>query len=808
MPFAKFALIKRWLLRAGLIFVFLTGIFWGIAQFWMPSLIKKEILSYGQAIGYEIDYQDLKISPLRLRLEVSRLHLAKRNGEKLLELKDAIFDLKWSRLVAGEIGFDEITLNQPKLLLERRAVNGQSNNQKIAWNWQEFIEAIDKYNSSEDVGGPQNSPKISVDQFKVVDATLELSDASNQLKEALKPFSIELLEVANYDKNGVVNGVRGQYDLNLGALEILVPGVGKRISFNHVLMSGSLDNPEIDVLGVQLNLKLDGGSIQSHWDIHSKFKTIDGKVRVEHLPLQAFIPLIPANKDLLSQGGEMNAEVMIKVSAQGQLVSGELHLVDLSILEAGEKEPLLNAKNIDLNQFEYKSSPQSGRALLIDQVMVSEPSLRFDIDEKGFSNFRRLFSKDSAISASSDAAHKTLKNEVQTPFQFEVHTVKLREGNVHFSDFVMRPNFKVDIRRFNGTFLGIGNTPNQMASMEFDGVIAQTGSMRGKGQAAFNDPRRNNDLSMNFKNLPLTAFNPPVMTFAGYQIAAGRLSLNLNYRTKDGEITGNNQIIIKNVELGDEVPNFQGNKLPLGLAIALLEDSDNTIDVAIQIAGNVDAPDFSATGLVWQALSNVFANVTTAPFRVLASILGMSGDGGISAVPGEVAFLPEDQDRMEKYGDYLSNRPNATLDVVGTYDPILDKQELARAMADAAIFNDADIKLLPGEALDLPNLSDPKIASALKAAYAQYVGRIKLGQRLLTLPDNQARNEQLRSELIASMVITENDLHTLGVNRAKLAKDLLVKNHPSLDSRIQVVETKTVKAEKEGIPLEVDLRIK
>jgi len=212
--------------------------------------------------------------------------------------------------------------------------------------------------------------------------------------------------------------------------------------------------------------------------------------------------------------------------------------------------------------------------------------------------------------------------------------------------------------------------------------------------------------------------------------------------------------------------------------------------------------------LVWQALSNVFANVTTAPFRVLASILGMSGDGGISAVPGEVAFLPEDQDRMEKYGEYLSNRPNATLDVVGTYDPILDKQELARAMADAAIFNDADIKLLPGEALDLPNLSDPKIASALKAAYAQYVGRIKLGQRLLTLPDNQARNEQLRSELIASMVITENDLHTLGVNRAKLAKDLLVKNHPSLDSRIQVVETKTVKAEKEGIPLEVDLRIK
>jgi hypothetical protein len=256
------------------------------------------------------------------------------------------------------------------------------------------------------------------------------------------------------------------------------------------------------------------------------------------------------------------------------------------------------------------------------------------------------------------------------------------------------------------------------------------------------------------------------------------------------------------------VPDYQGKKLPLGLAIALLEDSDDTIDVTIRIAGNVDSPEFSASGLVWQAISNVLTNVATAPFRALGALLGMSGEDGINAVPGEAVFLPPDQVRLEKFSEYLIKRPNAELILIGTYDPLQDKQELARAKADAAILKEAGFKLSTNEPVPIPSLSDPRVQSGLNTAYAQYIGRIKLGQRLLMLPEGEARNEQLRNELIAGIEITAAELQELANNRAKLAIQIMIKNNPDLNERIKVGQVKTVEAGKEGIPLEVEARIK
>ena len=246
----------------------------------------------------------------------------------------------------------------------------------------------------------------------------------------------------------------------------------------------------------------------------------------------------------------------------------------------------------------------------------------------------------------------------------------------------------------------------------------------------------------------------------------------------------------------------------MGLAIALLEDSDDTIDVTIHIAGNVDSPEFSASGLVWQAISNVLTNVATAPFRALGSILGMGGDEGVNAVPGEALFLSTDQDRLEKFGEYLVKHPNSNLEIVGTYDPVIDKQELARVKADSAILKDAGFKLAPGEPVPSPSLSDPRVQSGLKAAYAQYIGRIKLGQRLLTLPEGEARNEQLHAELIAGIEVPEGELGELAKSRAKVAYDLMTKSDLSLKDRIQIVDVKAVEAVKEGIPLDVEVRIK
>ena len=798
--------LKKWLIRFGILILSCVIIFWAGAHLFVPGLIKKSASEFGAKIGYEIAYQDLSISPLRLKLELDGFRLAKSGSAKLLEFKKLIITVKWTKLVLGELGFDEILLVEPKVLVEKKLPKGTHSGM---WNWQELIAAIEKSIPPADPAESKKAFKISIDELQVSSASFNLLDDSTKLKEELSPFTMKLLDVANYDKQGVVTGVRGQYDFNLGALQVLVPGINKTITYQRVAISGGLDNPLPGKLGAQLNVKLDDGAIRSHWDFNTDSKSVEGKLDLENLATAPLIALLPANKELIGKSGALNSALTVKFGQEADIVAGDLHISDLAILEKDQKHPLMLWKMADIRQFEYKSLKSkraTSNGLSIDELIVDSPTLQFEINEEGFSNFRRLFSKPSAEQKTGQA--DAPKPKEATTFNLDIRSTNLKNGEVFFSDLAMRPNFKVDVKKFNATLLGVSNTPGRFATVAMDGVVAGSGSMRAKGQASFDDPRRNHDILMTFRNLPLSAFNPAVMTFAGYQIASGRLNLNLNYKAKDGELNGSNQIIIKKVVLGDEVPDFTGKKLPLGLAIALLEDSDDTIDVTVKIAGNVDSPEFSASGLVWQAISNVLTNIATAPFRALAALIGVGGEEGINAVPGEAVFLAVDQDRLEKFGEYLIKRPNSSLEIIGTYDPVQDRKELARAKADSAILKDAGFKLIPGEPIPVPSLSDPRVQSGLKSAYAQYIGRIKLGQRLLTLPDGEQRNEQLRNELIAGIEITDAELKELAKSRAKAAYGFMIKSDSSLKDRIQLGDVKTVEAGKEGIPLDVEVRIK
>lgn len=813
MPLNQFPRLKNWLIRLGIALLSCVIVFWVGAYLFVPGFIKKTATEFGDKIGYEISYQDLSISPLRLKIELKGLHLAKEDGAKLLDFKKLAITLKWTKLMVGEVGFDEILLEEPMVLVEKRVSKGHAS----VWNWQELIAAVEKVLPPSKPNETKKPLKISVDELLISSATLSLIDESSKFKEELKPFTVKLLDVANYDKNGVVTGIRGQYEFNLGALQLSIPGLHKDIAYQRVVIAGGLDNPQPDTLGAQLNLRLDDGEILSHWNLNTDTKSVDGKLEIKNLATAPMIALLPANKELIGKGGALNAQLAIQIGAEADVVTGDIHIADLEVLEKGQKTPLIIWKMADLRQIEFKtvkSKQTSNHILSIGEVVVDRPALQFEINEEGFSNFRRLFAKPATESKEevkaefdSNLSPKS-KSDTQSPFHLDIRSVNLRGGEVFFSDLAMRPNFKVDIRKFNTTLLGVSNTPGRFASVAMDGVVAGSGSVRAKGQASFDDPRRNHDILTTFRNLPLTAFNPAVMTFAGYQIASGRLNLNLNYRAKDGELNGSNQIVIKKVVLGEEVPDFKGKKLPLGLAIALLEDSDDTIDVTVRIAGNVDSPEFSASGLVWQAISNVLTNIATAPFRALAALMGMGDADGVNAVPGEAVFLPVDQERLEKFGEYLVKRPNSSLEIIGTYDPVQDKAAMARAKADAAILKEAGFKLSPGEPIPAPSLSDPRVQSGLKGAYAQYIGRIKLGQRLLTLPDGEARNEQLHKELIAGIEVNDAELKDLAKARAKLANDLMVKSNPALNDRVQLGELKTTEAGKEGIPLDVQIRIK
>jgi len=417
MSFLKNPKIKIWGRRLVILWIVLLGIFWVTSQALVPSFIKKSAAQYGAQLGYEIAYKDLRLSPLRLRIELDGFHLSNTSGNKLLEFKKLTIALKWTKLAVGELGFDEIILDEPKLFIERVTGKSHGVNHGPLWNWQEFVHAVEKSLPPKESGQESKSIKISVDEFLVNSGSLSLQDESTKLKEELKPFSIKLLDLANYDKSGIVSGVRGQYDFNLGSLQLLIPGINKSIAFKQVGIAGGLDNPSPDRLGLQVDLRLDEGIIRSHWDLNKASKDLEGTVNIENIATGPLIALLPANKELLGVSGALKADLAVKVGGDAEVVSGDLHFLNVSVIEKGEKTPLVNWESANILHFEYKGSNKAGvktSALSIDEVVIDRPSLRFEINEQGLSNFRRLFSKaeeKKVPEARTEAARRRVHNQ-------------------------------------------------------------------------------------------------------------------------------------------------------------------------------------------------------------------------------------------------------------------------------------------------------------------------------------------------------------------------------------------------------------
>ena len=776
-------------------FLAVATLFWVVGVAWAPSWIKGSLEQYSQKVGYQVELQDIAVKPFALKVELYGLKLKQIKGKELFSLERGMLSLQWGKLVLGEIGIQDIQLDGPSILFERDA------KANAKWNWLEFIESI----SEKQVGAVETkskAPKVFVENFTIREARLKLNDEQTKFADDLGPFSLDLKKLSNYSSKTDQAGIEALYSLDLGKVDILIPSLNKMIVVQKVRAAGGISSPNPDTLDAKLNLKLDDGELDFVLTLKTKQDQILINTGITNLSIAPIVSLLPANSPLSTNKGVMSGQMQYQLQNHLWSASGDLRLLDVEITEGKPRQPFVQWKQVDIKQIDLRKLASGNTALTIDELIFDQPNFLFDLDEKGLSNIRRMFAKPASLKVDST---ESINQTQSSRFQLDIKAVKLRDGLVQFSDLAVVPQIKTEIRKLNGSLLGVSNMPGRYAAIALNGFIADKGSFRAKGQASFDDPRRNHDLSVEFKNVPLNTANAYFIKHAGYSINDGRLDLLLNYKAKDAELLGQNRFVIKDIQLGEEIPDFQGKRLPLRLAVALLEDSDNVIDISLSIKGNIDSPEFSASGLVWQAISTVLSNIVTAPFRALASLLGLQSDAPIYSVVGESTYLPADQEKLDKLAGVLVKRPNATIELFGAYDPGSDKLELARARADHAILNAAGFKLSPSEPLPTPSLSDPRIQSGIKSAYGQQVGKIKLAQRLITLPDNEARYQQLRSEIILSFVIGDTELKQLAATRASRARDLMLQNNPSLVERIKLGASKEAVADKDGIPLGVNL---
>jgi hypothetical protein len=309
-------------------------------------------------------------------------------------------------------------------------------------------------------------------------------------------------------------------------------------------------------------------------------------------------------------------------------------------------------------------------------------------------------------------------------FRLNIDRVHVEHGEVDFADLSLLLPFGTHIHDVKGAVNGISSQPGTMAELELDGGVDEYGLARAVGQVDLFDPTGFMDIKVVFRNVEMTNLTPYTATFAGYKIASGKLSLDLEYKIMKRQLLGENQFVMDKLTLGERLEGPDIKHLPLELAIAILKDADGRIDLGLPVSGSLDDPQFSYARIIWKAIGNVLTKIVTAPFRALARLFGGGGEKleKIAFEAGEAGLTPPEKEKFRQIAQILDKRPGLALTVHGAWSAAIDRPVMKERQLRRAVAEKMGLKLAPDEYAGPISTANPKVQAALEALYAARIG--------------------------------------------------------------------------------------
>ncbi|MGY4025221.1 DUF748 domain-containing protein [Aeromonas rivuli] len=587
----------------------------------------------------------------------------------------------------------------------------------------------------------------------------------------------------------------GQIALHKGSLNLLESSSGKplvrELTSLELTLSG-LDNR----LGKASPLTLKS-SLNQQAQIAFEGKltpmpfALEGEIKQQGLPLSWAQPYLQARARVKVQEGVLSSRLKLALATndKGDLtkfdLGGGLDIDGLNVLSRADNQRLLQIARLELTGLHYEGLSQQVK---IDDILLRQPFARIEINEDGTTNVQQLILPAPAAGEGSATTHAGPEPRLV------IDQIRVQQGNLRFADRSLSQEFNADIADLNGQSRHITNIPNQRSDIAFNGKVDKYApvTIRGGANLLIDEPEL--DLAVAFNNLEMTSFSPYSGTYAGYAIDKGQLTMKLNYRLVGNRLEGDNDIIIKKLQLGEKIASDKAKDLPLGLAVALLSDANGVIRLNLKVKGNLDQPDFSLGSIFWNVLGNTLRKAITSPFSLLASLAGGTKDlDELSFAPGEYELTQSQQSKLAKLAEALKARPQLSMNIRGKVNfneerPLLQHQKLERVLA-----------RITGSPVDLTRLGqDEAMQTALAQAYQE---RFKedvaaLSDRLGLAVTSMALRDQAVILLRDQQLITAKSLRNLAMARARNTKSYLVETQAITPDRLFVLDSQVKETDK------------
>lgn len=478
---------------------------------------------------------------------------------------------------------------------------------------------------------------------------------------------------------------------------------------------------------------------------------VDSKIKIEPLDVSAKIKLNDTNlpkyfayakpfleADLASGQLESSAEISY---AKDIKADAKVSIKDIR-LNGKKAEKLIAFKSLDLEKISFAKNN-----LAISGVSLNSPFIKAHLSKERKFNLSQIVKEDkNKAKAEAKPETKKVASKKEDELKFSVKNFSLKNGEVDFSDASLFMPFATTISKLNGKLTDIDK--KRPSSGEFQGVVGKNGFAQITAKLFPFELKQNTDIKLDFKDIDLVNVTPYSGQFVGYKIKKGKLNLNLNYSVTDSKLNGSNFINFDSLTLGEKVESKDAVNLPLSLAISILSDQNNQINIDLPVEGNLDDPDFKYGGVIWAAVKKLFADITLAPFRFLGNALGLGSKdlSSIDFLAGSSELISSEAPKIADFVKLTGSKPKMKLSITPTYSKL-----------DESFYKNKKL--------------DQKINQIIASSGKDYIAVLNE-----LVPNLKDRSEKaLREEALKGIEVDKAKLVELANERANAVKEALIK---------------------------------
>ncbi|MBY0426483.1 MAG: DUF748 domain-containing protein, partial [Cytophagales bacterium] len=353
------------------------------------------------------------------------------------------------------------------------------------------------------------------------------------------------------------------------------------------------------------------------------------------------------------------------ISLTGQLAINEFHF---------GKNPKEDYAAFEKLEISIREMNPEFKIFKFDSVALRKPFFKYERYDH-LDNLETMFGRKGANlqAANSDATTFNLVIEIAKYVKvmaksflkssYQVDRLAVYDGNLKFNDYSINEKFSVAL---NPLFIRADsiNKKNPRVHVFLKSGIKPFGNA---SVALSINPQdsSNFDLNYRFDALPVSMFNPYIISYTSFPLDRGSLDLYGTWHVRNGNITSDNRLRITDPRLSKKIKNDNTRWLPMPLIMTIVRERGNVIDYTIPISGDLKNPKFHVIDVIVDLLANIFVKPLSMPYRLNLKSIKSEIEKSLSIHwrMRSSTLLPSQERFVGKMAVFLKKHPEATITI-------------------------------------------------------------------------------------------------------------------------------------------------